>query len=134
MRTPHLVLTVALLTLGAGAAAVDVVTADVVTDWNSVLLNAVRTDRTPPPRMTRAGAMMNAAIYDAVNGILGGFVPYHVTDTAPAGASPEAAAAAAAHKVLAALYPAQAATFDAALAASLAAVPDGPAKQSGIAW
>jgi hypothetical protein len=108
--------------------------ADVVTEWNDVLLDAVRTDRTNPPRMTRFAAMVHTAIYDAVVGIVGGYEPYAVTDPAPPGASPEAAAAAAAHRVLADVYPAQQATFDAALAASLAAIPDGQPKQDGIDW
>jgi hypothetical protein len=109
-------------------------TADVVLDWNEILLDAIRVDRTPPPRASRAMAMTNVAVFDAVNGILGGFDPYHVTGPAPAGASPEAAAAAAAHAVLSALFPALQATFDAELAASLAAVPDGAAKNDGILW
>src|SRR5205823_9057954 len=45
------------------------------------------------------------------------------------GASPEAAAAQAAHDALAALFPSQAATFDAALAADLAGIPPGRARQ-----
>src|SRR5262245_6189977 len=108
--------------------------ADVVLDWNGVLLNAIRTDKTPPPKASRAMAIVNVSIFDAVNGILGGFTPYHVTSSAPAGASPEAAAAAAAHKALVAIYPAQQATFDAALTTSLAAIPDGSAKTAGISW
>lgn len=110
------------------------VQADVVLDWNEVLLDAIRVDKTPPPKASRAMACVNVSIYDAVNGILGRYTPYAVTAHAPAGASPEAAAVAAAHSALVALYPAQQATFDAARAASLAAIPDGPAKTSGIAW
>jgi len=117
------------LTLAAAPAA-----ADVVTDWNAILIDAVRTDSTNPPVMTRRSAMVHTAVYDAVVGIEGGFAPYHVTDPAPAGASPEAAAAAAAHAVLVAVFPAQAATFDAELANSLAAIPDGQAKDDGVAW
>jgi membrane-associated phospholipid phosphatase len=108
--------------------------ADVVTDWDNVLLNAVRLDKTPPPKASRAMAFVHVAVFDAVDGILGGYTPYHVTAGAPAGASPEAAAAAAAHKTLTALFPAQEAPFDSALTRSLAAVPDGAAKTSGISW
>jgi membrane-associated phospholipid phosphatase len=108
--------------------------ADVVLDWNDVLLDAIRVDKTPPPKAARAMACVNVSMFDAVNGILGGYTPYHVTDPAPAGASPEAAAIAAAHRGLVALYPAQQATFDAAQAASLAVIPDGSAKTDGIAW
>lgn len=108
--------------------------ADVVLDWNGVLLNAIRIEKTPPPKASRAMAAVHVAIFDAVNGILGGYTPYHVTASAPGGASPEAAAAAAAHKVLVALFPAQQATFDAALTASLAAIPDGAAETAGVSW
>ncbi len=108
--------------------------ADVVLDWNGVLLDAIRTDRTNPPKASRAMAIVHVSIFDAVNGILGGYTPYHVTASAPAGASPEAAAAAAAHRALVALFPAQKATFDAELATSLAAIPDGSAKTNGISW
>lgn len=88
--------------------------ADVVIDWNNVLLDAIRTDRTAPPKASLYMAAVHAAIYDAVNGILGGYTPFHVTASAPAGASAEAAAAAAAHKTLVALFPAQRTTIDAA--------------------
>lgn len=108
--------------------------ADVVLDWNEVTLDAIRVDRTAPPRSARALAVVQVAVYDAVVGILGGFAPYHAQGPAPAGASPEAAAVAAAHHALSSLFPAQAATFDAARTASLAAIPDGPAKDAGIAW
>jgi hypothetical protein len=116
--------------LGSAAAA----RADVVLDWNEVLLGAVRVDKTPPPKAARVMACVNVSIYDAVNGILGGSTPYAVTDPAPAGASADAAAVAAAYSSLVALYPAQKAAFDTARAASLATIPDGPAKTSGIAW
>jgi hypothetical protein len=108
--------------------------ADVVTDWNEVLLDAIRADKTAPPKASRAMACVHVAIFDAVNGIVGGYSPYHVTEPGPAGASPEAAAAAAAHHSLVGLFPAQKAAFDAALAASLGAIPDGTAKAAGIAW
>ena len=116
--------------LGAAGAA----RADVVSDWNEELLDAIRTDRTSPPRASRAMAIVHVSIFDAVVGILGGYTPYHVTDDAPAGASPEAAAAAAAHRALSALFPAQQATFDAALAASLATILDGNAAAIGVDW
>ncbi len=108
--------------------------ADVVIDWDIVLLNAIRADRTPPPKASRAMALVHVAIFDAVNGILGGYTPFHVTTSPPGGALPEAAAAAAAHQALVALFPAQQATFDAALVTSLAALPDGAAKIAGVSW
>jgi hypothetical protein len=76
--------------------------------------------------------MMHAAIFDAVNATNHRYTPYAVDIYAP-GASPEAAAAAAAHGVLLNLIPSRQVSLDAAYAASLAQIPDGAAKDSGIA-
>ncbi|MEG4209415.1 chemotaxis protein CheB [Microcoleus sp. S13_B4] len=104
-----------------------------VIKWNGVMLNAVRTANTPPPLASRNMAMVHAAIYDAVNSISKKYTPYLVEIDPPAGTSAEAATAAAAHRVLVNLYPAQAVTFDEAYASSLATITDGKAKQDGIA-
>ena len=104
-----------------------------VTDWNATLLDAVRTASSAPPLASRNMAMVHAAIYDSVNSISKKYSPYLVSIDAPAGASAEAATAAAAHRTLVGLYPAQAGKFDAALQSSLAKIPDGKAKQDGIA-
>ncbi|MEG4057941.1 MULTISPECIES: phosphatase PAP2 family protein [unclassified Microcoleus] len=107
--------------------------ANPVIEWNGVMLNAVRTGNTAPPLASRNMAMVHAAIYDAVNSISKKYTPYLVEIDPPAGTSAEAATAAAAHRVLVNLYPAQAATFDEAYASSLAKITDGKAKQDGIA-
>lgn len=104
-----------------------------VTDWNTTLLDAVRTASSAPPLASRNMAMVHAAIYDSVNSISKKYSPYRVSIDAPAGTSQEAATAAAAHRTLVGLYPAQAGKFDAALQSSLAKIPDGKAKQDGIA-
>jgi hypothetical protein len=108
--------------------------ADAVLDWNAVLRDAIRVDRTAPPRASRAMAIVNVAVFDAVNGTGGGFVPFPVGAAAPPGTAADAAAVEAAYTTLAALFPAQLATFDAARAASLGAIPDGTAETAGIAW
>lgn len=108
--------------------------ADVITEWNQVLLQAVRADKTPPPRAARAMAMLNVAMFDAVNGILKRYSPYHVTDEAPANANVEAAASAAAHTVLMSLYPSQASLFNNALGTHTGGIPSGDAKQRGLEW
>ncbi len=118
-------------------AAAPITGADVVTDWNAELLDSIRSERTNPPRATRAMAMMNVAIFDAVNGLVDEYHPHLVAPDAGtnlAGASPQAAAASAAHTVLSALYPGRQAGFDALLAASLSGVPDGPGEDDGVAW
>ncbi len=115
-------------------AATAVTQADEVTNWNEILLQAVRTGATPPPAASRAMACVHVAVYDAVNAIDGSHEAYlNEVPTAPEGASLAAAAAAAAHSVLIGLYPAQQATFDEALATSLAAIADGDAKDDGVA-
>jgi hypothetical protein len=109
--------------------------ADTVLEWNVVAVEATRVARLSPNAQTRALAMVHGAVFDAVNGIEGDYAPYLVNRHAPMWASEEAAAAVAAHDVLVGLMPAaQQATLDAALASSLAAVPDGRAEDAGVAY
>src|SRR5262245_38786014 len=84
---------------------------DMVVKWNDIALQAIRADRTPPPIAARNLAIMHLSIYDAVMAIERTHQPY-LTDAMPApGTSAEAAAAAAGHRVLTALYPKQRAHF-----------------------
>src|ERR1700680_425605 len=79
-----------------------------VVQWNRTLLVIVRTPGAQPATVhpTRSFAIMHAAIYDAVNAIDRTHKPYLVRLTAVSRfASQDAAAASAAHEVLAALYP-----------------------------
>jgi hypothetical protein len=108
--------------------------ADVVTDWNTAALNAIRAAGTTPPRASRALAILHVSIFDAVNGILRTHEPYLVPSAVPASASTTAAASAAAHRVLAELFPASVVTFDQLHAATLAGIAAGPQKQQGAAW
>jgi hypothetical protein len=107
-----------------------------VIQWNKMLLVIVRTPGAQPATMhsTRSFAILHAAIYDAVNAIDQRHKPYLVTltDVSP-NASQEAAAAAAAHEVLIALYPTFKASLDAALQQSLVQIADGKGKTQGIA-
>ncbi|HEV2495696.1 MAG TPA: vanadium-dependent haloperoxidase [Terriglobia bacterium] len=106
-----------------------------VVQWNRILLKIVRTHGAQPATIhpTRSLAIMHAAIYDAVNAIDGTHEPYLVDlrGTSPS-ASQDAAAAAAAHDVLVALYPAFQATLDAELDQSLAQIPEGAEWADGI--
>jgi hypothetical protein len=104
--------------------------ADVVLDWNAIMLNTIGGD---PLAQTRFAAITQTAVFEAVNAITGDYEPYLGTVTAPAGASAEAAAIAAAHSVLKNYFPGSAVSLDAARANSLAAIPDGQAKDAGIA-
>jgi hypothetical protein len=106
-----------------------------VIQWNRALLGIVRTPGAQPATVhpTRSFAIMHAAIYDAVNAIDRKHRPYLVRlSGVPRDASQEAAAAAAAHEVLVALYPAFRATLDAQLQQSLAQIPDSASKAEGV--
>jgi hypothetical protein len=104
-----------------------------VLQWNEITLQAFRAAATPPPIASRALAIVHTAVYDAVNAIDRTHEVYAVDVLAAPSSSREAAVAAAAHGVLLNLFPAQAATFNAALTASLATIPDGAAENLGVA-
>lgn len=102
--------------------------ADVVIEWNRILQETL-----PPPtalRGPRHYAMMHIAMFDAVNAIEREYEPYRVRLRHASG-STEAAAAQAAHDVLYALIPTDAARarYDAALAARLGTGPSGFVRQ-----
>jgi PAP2 superfamily protein len=108
---------------------------DQVIQWNRILLGILRTPGAQPATIhaTRSMAIMHAAVYDAVNAtVKTPHADYVLHLRAPRHSSAAAAAAAAAHGVLVQLYPNQAALLDADLAASLAQLPDGPAKDQGV--
>jgi hypothetical protein len=108
--------------------------ADVVTEWNSAALDAIRAGNTSPPIGSRRLAILHVSIYDAVNGIARTHEPYLVQSAVPASASREAAASAAAHEALVNLFPASTSIFDALHTAILATIPEGPHKTAGIVW
>ena len=112
-----------------------IVRADEVLDWNAHAAKAIVTvGGQAPPRALIRLAMVHLAMYDAVNAIEGApFEGYASVPAVDSPASEEAAAATAAHDVLVALFPAQAADLDAKYATSLAALPDDGAKANGIA-
>ena len=97
--------------------------ADVVVEWNQILQSSV------PPTASLAAprfySMMHIAMFDAANAVERRYTPYRVQLRHAWGASGEAAAAQAAHDVLAALLPANQGVFDAALAARLNRLPRG---------
>ena len=108
-------------------------TADVVTEWNQKAGASVLEAKIYPFAGTRVMAIVHSAMFDAINSIEGRYTPYKFKVSAPPGASAEAAGVAAAHATLVTLFPDQKAALDAAYAASLAQVPDGPGKAGGIA-
>ena len=106
--------------------------AQVVLDWNQNTLAAATAAKGPAAVTGLYLAMVHGAIYDAVVSIAGGYQPYLGTLEAAPSASKVAAAATAAHDVLAALFPDQAADLQTKLDTSLGAVPDGAAKDAGV--
>src|SRR6266508_2969435 len=115
-------------------------------EWNTIASKAIMTTAGQPPHVAVLSlAMVQGAVYDAVNAIDGGYQPYLVAPPANAGDSKETAAATAAYRVLVGfldgehepplvgLVPAQRSTLQPLYEASLATVPDGPAKAGGIA-
>jgi hypothetical protein len=119
--------------LGAPATA----RADAVTDWNVIATNAIAiTAGQSPHGSAPSFAMVQGAVYDAVNAIERSHRPYLV-DVGAIGAQPwdsqDAAAATAAYRVLVGMFPSQQPTLQPLYEASLQAVPDGPMEQGGIA-
>src|SRR5579863_2409925 len=128
MRTP---IVMAAAMCGALLSTAAVSSTDPVLEWNSIMLNTAAGQN--PFFQARFAAITQLAVFEAVNAIDKDFEPYLGTITAPSGASPDAAAVAAAHAVLENYFPSNASTLDAAYAASLAGIPNGIAKQDGIA-
>ncbi len=106
------------------------VTGDPVLYWNQVAMANIDGD---PGLGGRGYAIVNIALHDAINATVGSPDHSYVGGVSAAGGDTRAAAAVAAHDVLTNLYPAKSAAFDAALAASLALIPNGASKTAGIA-
>jgi hypothetical protein len=107
------------------------VSPQVALDWNQTAVTTLAASGKPQTESMIYMGLTQAAVYDAVVSIQGGFEPYLIHPGVPPGASPEAAAATAAHGVLSAYFPTQKPALDAALAAALAAVPDGASEARG---
>lgn len=103
--------------------------ANVVVEWNQILLDTFKAERGSGMAFGRTGAIVHAAIYDAVNAIDRSHTPFFADVHASRGASMEAAAAQAAHDTLTWLYPSHKAEFDRFLAADLQGIPPGVARQ-----
>ena len=118
-----------------------------VKHWNHVAIDASGLDHTPlkagedrvfghqlgPGRSSRAIAIVQIAVFEALNAISGRYESYTGLPPAAADTSIKAAIAQAAHDTLVELFPSQASSFDAQLADDLAKVEDGDAqKASGV--
>ena len=94
----------AALLLSAGARA------DVVLDWNVIAVNTAVANSQNAFAQARYAAIVQLAVFEAVNAITGEYHPYLGTIVAPPGACPEAAAIQAACRVLSTYFPASAST------------------------
>src|SRR5215210_2043080 len=101
--------------------------ADVVLDWNIIAVNSAIQAGQNPFAQARSAAIVQLAVFTAVNAITNQYQPYISNLTAPPAASADAAAVVAAYRVLSTHFganPTIQATLDSARAASLAAIPD----------
>lgn len=104
---------------------------DMVLKWNEVALQAIRTEKTPPPVAARNLAIMHLSMYDALMAIERTHQAYLVDTTAPPSTSRDAAVAAAAHRSLVGLFPGEQKTFDLILARCWIDIPPGPDRDNG---
>ena len=121
-----------LAALLAGAAAQ---AQNVVTDWNTIASTTIVANggKGPAPSFVWL-AYSSIAAYDAVNAVDGQFQPFYYKGSAAPGASEEAAAIAAAHRVLVNYFPAQKIALDAQFIQSLNNInASSGAKSAGIA-
>jgi hypothetical protein len=102
----------------------ETVSENVVLRWNRVLKETIGTPGMHPGTVmpVRSYAMMHAAMFDAANSVDRDYTPYLVSVPEGRYASPDAAAAQAAHDVLAALYPSRAGVLAAELSESLSGI------------
>ncbi len=119
---------------------------DSIRRWNQIAIDASGLDHTPPApgetrvfreqlgpgRASRAMAIVHIAMFDAVNAVGGEYESYTGVQAPRGPLSLEAAISQAAHDTLAALFPAQSASFDTWLAEDLAEVKNKNAKANGI--
>lgn len=108
---------------------------DVIIDWTSIALNAIQAEGeagrgVPPTVGSRLLAMLGAAVYDTVNAFEQTHESFAVDATAPFNASVQAAAAAAAHRILVELLPEQRSFLDQQLVRSLIEIPDNPVTEA----
>lgn len=107
-------------------------TADIVSDWNAIAVNTAVANKQNPFAQARYAAIVQLAVFEAVNAITGEYQPYLGTITAPPSASADAAAIQAAYHVLN-FYFGPSATLDAQYANSIGQISNSQAKIDGIA-
>ncbi len=125
-----------LASLAVSLAAPAVARADVLNDWNVLAQNEAVLIRPTAHGQTRGMAMVQGAVYDAVNALDPRYKPY-LLDLGTLKAQPfgsrDAAIATAAHNVLVAIVdPTRVAALDAAYAKTLEPIQAGPTRDEGV--
>ena len=106
---------------------------DALITWNTIMMRTVVTvGGQSPPASFVYGAYVQAAVYNAVVAIEGGYHPYKSNLPASPNASVEAAVATAAHNVLLYYFPLQQTALDSDYSTFMAGIPDGTSKSAGI--
>src|SRR3954469_4081089 len=105
--------------------------ADGVTDWNLIANAAIFSTGPTAHAATLSTAMVQGAVYNAVNAIAGGYEPSLPTPAADPMYSADAAAATAAYRVTVALVPSKASSLQTSYDASIAAIAATPAAKAG---
>jgi len=123
------------------AAAMQAAAANEVLTWNETALKVSSANGQAPLQVTRTLAMVQGAVHDALNAITRRYAAYYFEGPGEAGASPDAAVAAAAHTVLVGVVPsfgtpaqkmAALALAEDAYLASLSRVSNSAAKTHGV--
>jgi len=132
MRTIALLTRATALAAAIGVAAMPA-RADVVTDWNARAADIATAAKTPAPQTYRTMAIVQAAVFEAVNAITHRYPAARGAESAAPGASVDAAVASATRAALAKLAPAQREATEAAYVEALKLIPEAPGKAAGIA-
>ena len=109
---------------------------NVVTEWSRIVQPAIHSAAEPrtPVSAFILHTLVQLAVYDAVMAIEGGFEPFQTTPDAPDGADVRAAVATAAYRsARGRVSPSQHPYLDEKYTAYMAAIPEGQAKQDGVA-
>jgi hypothetical protein len=107
--------------------------ADVVTDCNTRAATIATAAGLPPPSTYRVMAVVQVAVYEAVNSISRKYPPFRLMIDAQRDASIDAATAAANRASLIKLVPNQQTAIEAAYQIAITGIADGAAKSDGIA-
>jgi hypothetical protein len=107
---------------------------NVVTDWNTIASTTIVANGGKSPGASSVWfAYASLAVYDAVNAITGQYQPFYYRFAGPGSASIDAAAVAAAHRILVNYFPSQKPALDNQFTSSLTGITDGGDKDAGVA-